>query len=334
MANGLLPTVADADLVLGYLNPDNFLGGRMKLHAGLARRAIDEHVATPLGLSVEQAAEGIKTIIDARMADLIRQATVEQGYDPSDFVLYAYGGAGPLHAFSYGAELGIRKVVVPVTASVHSAFGIAVSDLTVAEEMSAPILSPPGTTDYSTVIRPEMVQASFDRLTARAFDRLREEGADLNAVTTSRSVEMRFRFQIHALTIPVPEEKLDAAAIDRLVRRFIDTYEARFGKGSAFTAAGIELTTYRVVAGCDVARPELRNISERAETGPAAPSERQVHIQGHWRPACVLLPNHLRVGARIDGIAIIEMPDTTVVIGPGQHATMDDRGNVVLELAP
>ena len=330
---GRLPTVADADLVLGYLNPDNFLGGRMKLHAGLARRAIDEYVATPLGLSVEQAAEGIKTIIDARMADLIRQATVEQGYDPSDFVLYAYGGAGPLHAFSYGAELGIRKVMVPVTASVHSAFGIAVSDLTVAEEMSAPILSPPGTTDYSTVIKPEMVQASFDRLTARAFDRLREEGADLNVVTTSRSVEMRFRFQIHALTIPVPEEKLDAAAIDGLVRRFIDTYEARFGKGSAFTAAGIELTTYRVVAGCDVARPELRNMSELAETGPAAPSERQVHIQGQWRPARVLLPHHLRVGARIDGIAIIEMPDTTIVIGPGQHATMDDRGNVVLELA-
>ena len=161
------------------------------------------------------------------MADLIRQATVEQGYDPTDFVLYAYGGAGPLHAFSYGAELGIRKVMVPATASVHSAFGIAVSDLTVAEELSAPILSPPGTTDYSAVIRPEMVQASFDRLTARALDRLREEGADLNAVTTSRSVEMRFRFQIHALTIPVPEEKLDAAAIDALVRRFIDTYEAR-----------------------------------------------------------------------------------------------------------
>ena len=178
-----------------------------------------------------------------------------------------------------------------------------------------------------------MVQASFDRLTARALDRLREEGADLNAVTTSRSVEMRFRFQIHALTIPVPEEKLDAAAIDALVRRFIDTYEARFGKGSAFTAAGIELTTYRVVASCGVTRPELRSTGERAATGPAAPGERQVHIDGHWRPARILLPNNLHVGARIDGVAIIEMPDTTIVIGPGQHATMDDRGNIVLELA-
>ena len=330
---GTLPTVTDADLVLGYLNPDNFLGGRMKLDVGLARRAIDEHVAKPLGLSVEQAGEGIKTIIDARMADLIRQATVEQGYDPTDFVLYAYGGAGPLHAFSYGAELGIRKVMVPITASVHSAFGIAVSDLTVAEEMSDPILSPPGTRDYSAVIRPEMVQASFDRLTARAMDRLREEGADLATVTTARSVEMRFRFQIHALSIPVPEGALDAAAIDALVRRFIDTYEARFGKGSAFTAAGIELTTYRVVARCDVERPQLRSAGARAGAGAAEPGERQVYIQGHWRPARILLPHHLRVGARIDGIAIIEMPDTTIVIGPGQHAAMDEHGNVVLALA-
>jgi N-methylhydantoinase A/oxoprolinase/acetone carboxylase beta subunit len=137
-AGGTLPTVADADLALGYLNPDNFLGGRRRLDPELARRAIETHVAKPLGLRVEQAAEGIKTIIDSRMADLIRHATVEQGYDPTEFVLYAYGGAGPTHAFSYGAELGIKNIVVPVTASVHSAFGIAVSDLMVAEELSDP----------------------------------------------------------------------------------------------------------------------------------------------------------------------------------------------------
>jgi N-methylhydantoinase A len=144
---------------------------------------------------------------------------------------------------------------------------------------------------------------------------------------------MRFRFQIHALTIPVPEDRLDAAAIDTLVQRFIDTYEARFGKGSAFTAAGIELTTYRVVARCDVERPQLRGAGEYAAAdGTAPPGERQVYVQGHWRCARIVLPRHLRVGERIDGVAIIEMPDTTIVIGPGQHAAMDEHGNVVLEL--
>jgi N-methylhydantoinase A len=121
---GERPTVADADLVLGYLNPDNFLGGRLTLDVDRARQAIDEHVAGPAGLSIEQAAEGIKTIVDARMADLVRQVTVEQGYDPADFAVFAYGGAGPLHAFSYGAELGCPQIVVPITASVHSAFGV------------------------------------------------------------------------------------------------------------------------------------------------------------------------------------------------------------------
>ncbi|MEU1801625.1 hydantoinase/oxoprolinase family protein [Streptomyces sp. NPDC019937] len=133
---GERPTVADADLVLGYLNPDNFLGGRLALDVERARAAIEEHIARPTGLTVEQAAEGIKTIVDARMADLVRQVTVEHGYDPADFAVFSYGGAGPLHAFSYGAELGCPRIVVPLTASVHSAFGIGSSDLTMIEERS------------------------------------------------------------------------------------------------------------------------------------------------------------------------------------------------------
>ena len=146
----------------------------------------------------------------ARMADLIRHATVEQGYDPTDFVLYAYGGAGPTHAFSYGAELGIKNIVVPVTASVHSAFGIAVSDLMVAEELSDPILSPPGTTNYAVIIRPEALNDRFDRITARAVEKLTRAGAAAGSIALSRMVEMRFRFQIHVLTVPVPNGRIDA----------------------------------------------------------------------------------------------------------------------------
>jgi N-methylhydantoinase A len=318
---GERPTVADADLVLGYLNPDNFLGGRLALDVERARAAIATHVAEPLGLEVEQAAEGIKTIVDARMADLIRTATIQQGYDPSDFALYAYGGAGPTHAFSYGAELGIDEVVVPLTASVHSAFGIAASDLTAAEEVSDPLLSPPGTEDYAAALDPAEISARFERLTERALRRLGVERAEL-----SRSIEMRFRFQIHVLTVPVPDGEID---VDALVRRFIETYEARFGEGSAFSAAGVEMTTFRVVARVETSKPAP------AAASPAVPAEagtRRVFSGGEWREARVL--GHEAVGPGLDlhGLAIVEMPDTTIVVGPGQHATVDDHGNVVIQL--
>jgi N-methylhydantoinase A len=327
---GERPTVADADLVLGYVNPDNFLAGRLTLDVERAREAIRVHVAEALGLEVEQAAEGIKTIVDSRMADLIRTATIEQGHDPTDFVLYAYGGAGPSHAFSYGAELGVSEIVVPLTASVHSAFGVAASDLTVAEELSDPIISPPGTEDYAAVIDAGQLNERFERLTGRAVARLENANVDVADMHVTRFVEMRFRFQIHVLSVPVPAGPLDAEGVRALVGRFIDTYEARFGEGSAFEAAGVEMTTFRVVASVPTARPELRPLPAGSANGDAGASTRQVFSGGEWHDARIVRQEGVHPGLELDGLAIIEMADTTIVIGAGQHAVVDQYGNVVI----
>lgn len=331
---GERPTVADADLVLGYLNADNFLDGRLKLDVERSREAIRKHVADPLGLGVEQAAEGIRTIVDSRMADLVRTATIQQGYDPSDFVLYAYGGAGPTHASSYGAELGIDQIVVPLTASVHSAFGVAASDHTVAEELSDPILSPPGTEDYATAISPEELQARFDRLRGRALDRLAGSGVDVQHARVERFVEMRFRFQIHVLSVPVPDGDFDADGVRALVKRFIDAYQARFGEGSAFEAAGVEMTTFRLVASSPTIRPELSPIADPASVNgggaAGATSTREVFHDGAWGEAKVLSASDIAPGLQLDGLAIVEMPDTTIVVGAGQQAVVDDYGNFVI----
>ncbi|HLI61144.1 MAG TPA: hydantoinase/oxoprolinase family protein [Solirubrobacteraceae bacterium] len=327
---GERPTVADADLVLGYINPDNFLAGRLALDVQAAREAIRTHVAEPLGLEVEQAAEGIKTIIDARMADLIRTATIEQGYDPSDFVVYAYGGAGPSHAFSYGAELRSAEIVVPLTASVHSAFGIASSDLTVAEEISDPIISPPGTEDYASALPAAEINARFERLAERTRERLREAGADVSRMASSRFVEMRFRFQIHVLSVPVPEGPLDDDAVRALVARFLETYEARFGEGSAFSAAGVELTTFRVVSTVPTERPRLQPLGGPGANGHHPTSTRRVFQDGEWHEARVVGHRSVEPGLELDGLSIIEMPDTTIVVGRDQSAVVDDYGNVVI----
>jgi N-methylhydantoinase A len=327
---GERPTVADADLVLGYINPDNFLAGRLALDVDRARAAIREHVAEPLGMTVEEAAEGIKTIVDARMSDLIRTATVQQGHDPTDFVLYAYGGAGPSHAFSYGADLGVGQIVVPQTASVHSAFGVSASDLTVAEELSDPIISPPGTEDYALAIDGAGVDERFQRLTERALSRLEAAGADPAGITVSRIVEMRFRFQIHVLSVPVPPGPLDKEGVRALVRRFITTYESRFGEGSAFEAAGVELTTFRVVASSPTARPELRPLDAPPPAAATAAQTREVFQEGAWREAQIIGHDAVYAGLAVSGLAIFEMKDTTIVVGTGQQAVVDDYGDVVI----
>jgi N-methylhydantoinase A len=327
---GERPTVADADLVLGYVNPDNFLAGRLRLDVERAREAIRVHVAEPLGLDIEQAAEGIKTIVDSRMADLIRTATIEQGHDPTDFVLYAYGGAGPSHAFSYGAELGVSEIVVPLTASVHSAFGVAASDLTVAEELSDPIISPPGTEDYAAAIDATQLNQRFERLTTRAVGRLEHANVDVADMHVTRFIEMRFRFQIHVLAVSVPAGPMDADGVRDLVARFIQTYEARFGEGSAFEAAGVEMTTFRVVASVPTARPELQPLPAGSSNGLAVSATRQVFSGGEWHDAQIIGQESVHPGLELDGLAIIEMADTTIVIGGGQHAAVDQYGNVVI----
>ena len=326
------PTVADADLVLGYLNADNFLGGRLALNMELARSAIDKYVAQPLQTSIEKAAEGIKTIVDARMADLIRQVTVEQGYDPTDFALFAYGGAGPMHSFSYGGELGTRRIVIPLTASVHSAFGIASSDLIVAEEVSHPMQSPPGSTDYPASIDPTVIQRVFDDLATVATGKLTSAGATPESLSIARSVEMRFRSQIHVLTVNVLEAQIGPDAIFALVDRFIDQYEARFGKGSALADTGIEITTFRIVATSAVPRSELGMLVKHDDGTRIEPrGTRRVFAGGQYREAKIFDADDLYVGAEIDGLAIVETRDTTIVIGAGQSAVVDEVGSVIIE---
>lgn len=328
---GERPTVADADVVLGYLNPQ-LLGGKMTLDIDLARRAIQTHVADPLGISVEEAAEGIKTIVDSRMADLVRQVTIQQGYDPADFSVFAYGGAGPSHAFSYGAELGCPQIVVPLTASVHSAFGIGCSDLAMVEEISKPMQSSPGETDYSISLTPEEFNATFDGLAEKASRDLVAAGASNDAISFTKSVEIRFRAQIHVLSVGIDADRITADDVNMMVERFIDVYEARFGKGAAFPEGGVEITTFRVVAHAEVARNEIDLMSGTdGNKEQFVVTTRPIFSHGEWVDAKIIDGSQLYAGLTLAGLAVVEQRDTTVVIGPGQTATVDEFGNLIIE---
>ncbi|MFG1465065.1 hydantoinase/oxoprolinase family protein [Xanthobacter sp. DSM 24535] len=330
-AGGTDPTVTDADVVLGVVNPDNFLGGRMKLKADLARKAIEEKIAKPLGISVEEAASGIKRIVDSHMADLVRQATVHRGYDPRDFVLVAFGGAGPTHAYSYGADLGVKCVIVPRTASVLSAHGILISDLVVTRETSQSLISPPGSDKFSTFIKAGDINSIFEQLQSDAMGELEAQGILIESVRFERYVDMRFRPQIFDLSVDLSTFPLADPDVDALVEHFIESYEARFGSGSSFRTAGIDMSAFRLVAVSKLNRVEQSGEVAEADSSMTPTGSRRLYEAGTWYDAAIYDERAVKAGGEISGPAIVELDDTTMVIGPAQKASVDRFLNIIIK---
>ncbi|WP_020497490.1 hydantoinase/oxoprolinase family protein [Sciscionella marina] len=322
---GWEPTVTDADLVLGIINPDNFFGGRKKLRTQLAREAIDKVIATPLSMSVDDAAAAIYAIQNAQTADLVRKVVVNSGQDPREFTLYAYGGAGPMHCANYAADLGVNEVVVPLgaTAAVFSAYGLAASDIILTAERSQPAPMP---------VDPAAVNAVYAELEAELDARLTKQGLRFSTVTYQREADIRYTMQMAEVSTPVPGGKLAAEHIGHIGRDFEDRYEAVYGKGTGFPDAGLQLITYRVRAvGTLPITPTLPDHA-RSTGDPIPSSEREVFLDvrvGRQR-AQIYDYRALKAGHRVMGPAVVEAPTTTVALPPGTAGTVDRLGNLVI----
>lgn len=321
------PTVTDANLVLGRLNPDFFLGGRMRLYPEKARRAIKTRIADPLGISVEEAAAAIIEIVDAQMSDIIRKVTVERGQDPGNFVVFAYGGAGGLHCDAYSSVLGCSEVVVPSVASVFSAFGIAGSDAKRVMEMSDPIRFPFDLSRFRT---------HFQTLENAIVGEMKEQRLPIGKIKLRRYVHLLFKGQVHTVRVPVTD--FDLKAPDRgqaIVWRFVELYELRYGEGTAYTQAGVEAVALSVEAIAELPKPKL------AETRPGSPDaskaiklKRRIYL--HERKAFVETPvyagDRLRPGHRLKGPALIEGEDMTVLVRSGHALWVDRYQNLRIDL--
>ena len=321
---GTLPTVTDANLVLGRLDPDYFLGGERRLHIDLATAAIETHIAGPAGLSVPEAAMAIVDILDARMADLVRMSTIGRGYDPREFTLFAFGGAGPLHVGAYAADVGTRLTVVPTNSAVFSAFGIAASDPVAVVQASDPMAAP---------FDPERLEGIYASLAAGAVEELGANGVAPEDITTSREVEMRYRGQVHEVRVPVPNGPLGAESLAVVMEEFRRRYNRRYGSGAAADAA-VEARTFVVRGVGRQAKPELRPAALGPEDpGPALVAERPVWFRplGGFVPTSIYRRELLRPGNIVVGHAVIEAVDTTMVIHPGQRADIDAWGNILLD---
>jgi N-methylhydantoinase A len=326
---GLTATVTDADVVLGRINPDNFLGGRMQLDRDKAVEAV-QRVADPLKLSLMEAASGIARIAEFKMADLIRKMTIEKGFDPRDFVLFAFGGAGPAHAGVFAHELGVRKVVIPQKeiASTWCAFGAASADiLHVYEQVD--IQSNPFDT--------ERINAALDLLRRKATEQMDRDGIAKPRRRFRFSLDMRHRGQINEVEVMLTEERLRRGVAEALRRRFYARYEQIFGRGSSYAGARLEIVTLRLRASAATRHPKLAPTRGRS----AAPSRRTVlgKRKIYWAELKRAVPSPIYDGALLvpgnwlPGPAVIETTDTTVVVHPGRTLAVDPLRNFEIRFA-
>jgi N-methylhydantoinase A len=322
---GIEPTVTDACVVLGYLSPENFLGGKLRIDPSLSLAAIKERIAEPLGMDPIDAAKGIHAVVNNQMADLTRKVTIEKGYDPRNFVLFAYGGAGPMNCMFYGGELGVPKIIVPGRglATAHSALGIGISDY---KQVFA-------VTDIMMVPCPSgKVNAHYLNLEMKARKTLASWGVSSEDIVLVRTADMQYGKQVHELNIQVPPGELSDTDIVNLGDSFEKKYEAIFGLDTGFKEAGIELVNFRVEAIGKISKPQLVKCGEGPpDASNALRNRRRVFFSqnNEYLETKIYDGEKLLAGNQLSGPAIVEYFGTTAVIPPSFQLEVDPYGNLI-----
>ena len=300
---GREPAVTDANLFLGYLPDGAELGGEVVLDAGLSREAL-ESVGEKLGMDALETALGVVKVADVEMVRALRVISVERGLDPRDFVLVAFGGAGPIHACSVAEELGMQTVLVPKVSGVLSALGLAISDLR--RDYVRPCLAPVRETDPTSLEEPFR-------------DMERAAAADLEGPEFQRRADLRYRGQAFELTV-------DADELGELEARFHAAHERRYG--FRMDDEPVELVNLRLVASVPGEKPEL--VERPAETA-LRNSRRRANFDGEWLDVSVFDRTSLGAASEVEGACIVEFPEATCVVRPGWRGRIDDAGTLVLE---
>jgi N-methylhydantoinase A len=324
---GTRPTVTDADVVLGLIDPGAFLDGRMALDGDAARRAVAT-VAEPLELSVEEAAAGIVHVNSQKAALLIRQRTIEQGLDPRDFALYVFGGAGPVHAFAFAEELGVSEVVIPLGngASTLSAYGIAATDIVRTFERECRVRAPFAVDELRGVV---------EEVEAQASEAMRESGFEAQAIVFERFAVMRYAEQfLHDLPLAMPAGEVTEEVCGQLAADFDREYGRLYGEGARAIFQAVEIFALRVRARVAL---EFVPASGDSENGgvKTVTSDRVRPVywprERAWAPTAVHDGRHLRAGNQVHGPAVVELPYTTIAVATGSRLTLDPLGNYVLK---
>ena len=317
-------TVTDANLVLGRMLPDNFLGGRMTLDRQRAEGLIAE-LASQISLSVQETALGVIRVVNANMARAIRATSQERGYDPRQFTMVPFGGAGPMHCCELAHEMGIPRVLVPARPGILSALGVAIADIV--KDYSRTVMM------RGDDINRVQLDEEFHGMEGLAREELEKEGLPMDLMVPQRFLDVRYVGQSFELTIdyPSPTRRIDTARMRRSIAdSFYRAHLQRFGYADRGEA--VEIVNLRLKLGLEMDKPQIVAV-QAAGSGstPALIGEVQVVFSGGPVTTRLYDRENLRTGDQISGPAIVLQMDTTVVITPGWTGTTDDYGNLVLE---
>ena len=324
---GTTPTTTDADVALGYLDPDNFAGGTMQLDRAGAEAGL-KALADELGMGLLEFASGVAQIAEFQMADLVRKATIQKGLDPRDFVLFAFGGAGPVHMSVSAREAGIKRVIVPQgdTASTWCAFGAASADTLHVNEQ-ARIMSSPFAVDRINEILADLED--------KGRAQLAEDGIAQAHQRFRFSIDMRHRGQINEVEVDLEQPRLASVDLDGLRVRFVRRYEQLYGRGAALPGARLECVTFRVRASAVSRKPSLIAATELTAVIPAtAHTGTRAIYWAEWKRLAdtpIYDGYGLLPGNTIDGPCVIETTTTSIVVHPGQRLSMDALSNFIID---
>ncbi|RPH62808.1 MAG: hydantoinase/oxoprolinase family protein, partial [Burkholderiales bacterium] len=320
---GTLPTVTDADVVLGYIGTDSFLGGRMRLDRDAARTAIERHLARPLGLSVEEAAWGIHQVVNENMASAARVHLLERGRTPNDYAMVAFGGAGPTHAYGVARALRLREVVVPWQAGVGSAFGMLCAPVSfdLARSLSVPLAD----------ARWADIEALLDEMVDDCRWRVADAGVAADSIVTVRSADMRYRGQGHEVQVDLGGLGWPRVRAEDVLARFRAEYQRL--NGVEGPDAPVDFVTWRASARGPVPELPLRGVvpagAQRVRSQrPVYFGQKLGFLDTQVVPRESLLP-----GESIPGPALVELGDATITVGPDANARLRDDGLIQITLA-
>lgn len=319
------PTVTDADVVLGYIDPDFFLGGETKLRRDLAEKAIKEKIADPLGMNVLEAAAAIYDIVNAVMASATDVSFAKRGYDPREFTLCAAGGAAPVHAVPIMEDLGIKKLIIPKVAPTYCAFGMMFCELK--HDYTRPYASETKKADLA------LINKLYDEMEKLGQDTLQREGISPKDVVIEKTMEVRYYGQFRQRFAKVPSGRVTEKSLKETIANFHEVHKAAMGYSDADFPT--EIMCLHLTAAANVAKPELhtKNGGGSGEKSSAVKNTRQAYFNGYGTLSVKVYDgNRLFTGNSVEGPAIIEEKFTTVVIPPGATAIVDIVGNYLVTM--
>ena len=323
---GMQPTIADCDAILGRLNPDYFLGGKVKLQVGKARAAFKEKCADVLGVGVEEAAEGMIEMLEADANNALRRVISGQGIHPSEFTLLSYGGSGPLHLAGCSRGIGFKDIITFQFAAAFSAFGCTTADFMRRHSVSTQIDVSAKADGAVLASVGEKVSEVWRDLADAAVAEMLADGHARDKITTTPFLMMRYTGQLEDVEVVSPLPAIASAAdMQKVIDEFESVYAKVNHRVSRYGEAGYSITELGLIATADKVKPVLaRRALGKSDPAAAHKGVRQAYIGGRWHAANLYEMDLLQPGHEVTGPAIIEHPATTLVVHPGDQVFVDE----------